>query len=201
MTQLPFLFDANLLCLDLVNTRPVLDGRLTDLLPDFAALVAWLERAGVLDAAEAREIGGRWRGTPEADEALQLALDLRDGILDAVDQILAGKPVRDPSVDTINRALAAGASVGEVVRDGRGFRRTTRRIVGDPASPVAAVAESAATLLSELDWSRLGHCADPACVLYFYDTSKNRARRWCSMERCGNRAKVHAFRRGRGGKA
>ena len=28
------------------------------------------------------------------------------------------------------------------------------------------------------------------CVLYFYDTSRNGTRRWCSMQGCGGRAKA-----------
>jgi predicted RNA-binding Zn ribbon-like protein len=28
---------------------------------------------------------------------------------------------------------------------------------------------------------------------YFYDVSKNQTRRWCSMDVCGNRAKVAAY--------
>ncbi|MEK8104393.1 CGNR zinc finger domain-containing protein [Micromonospora sp. M12] len=30
----------------------------------------------------------------------------------------------------------------------------------------------------------------PACVLHFYDTSRNGTRRWCSMDGCGGRAKA-----------
>ncbi len=37
-------------------------------------------------------------------------------------------------------------------------------------------------------------CADPTCRAVFYDRSKNRSGKWCSMEVCGNRAKVRAWR-------
>ena len=37
---------------------------------------------------------------------------------------------------------------------------------------------------------RLRRCAHPACVLYFYDTSRNGTRRWCSMDACGSRTKA-----------
>jgi lactoylglutathione lyase len=43
------------------------------------------------------------------------------------------------------------------------------------------VAESAADLLTVRDLSLLRKCENPACVLFFYDTTKNDARRWCSM--------------------
>lgn len=37
-------------------------------------------------------------------------------------------------------------------------------------------------------------CADDDCRAVFYDRSKNHSGRWCSMESCGNRAKVRAWR-------
>ncbi|MFH9745472.1 CGNR zinc finger domain-containing protein [Streptomyces anulatus] len=37
---------------------------------------------------------------------------------------------------------------------------------------------------------RIRPCANDACVLHFYDVSKNGTRRWCSMAGCGNRAKA-----------
>jgi predicted RNA-binding Zn ribbon-like protein len=38
--------------------------------------------------------------------------------------------------------------------------------------------------------ARIRRCANPGCVLYFYDTSRNGTRRWCSMEGCGSRVKM-----------
>ncbi len=44
------------------------------------------------------------------------------------------------------------------------------------------------------DWSgRVRECAAPACPVIYLDTSRNRSRRWCSMERCGARAKATAY--------
>lgn len=40
---------------------------------------------------------------------------------------------------------------------------------------------------------RIRKCANPTCVLWFLDTTKNGSRRWCSMEACGNRAKTARF--------
>ncbi len=37
-------------------------------------------------------------------------------------------------------------------------------------------------------------CASEDCRAVFYDRSKNHSGRWCSMESCGNRAKVRAWR-------
>ncbi|MBG0566033.1 CGNR zinc finger domain-containing protein [Actinoplanes aureus] len=38
--------------------------------------------------------------------------------------------------------------------------------------------------------TRIRRCAHPACVLYFFDTSRNGTRRWCSMDGCGSRTKA-----------
>ena len=54
----------------------------------------------------------------------------------------------------------------------------------------------ASAFLAELDgsWARLRHCSNPECESVFYDRSKNRSGRWCSMRSCGNQAKVRAYR-------
>jgi predicted RNA-binding Zn ribbon-like protein len=47
-------------------------------------------------------------------------------------------------------------------------------------------------------WNRLKVCANDACQLAFYDASRNRSGRWCSMTTCGNRMKGRAYRERRG---
>ena len=60
---------------------------------------------------------------------------------------------------------------------------------------LAAIARSAAELVSEGASARLRVCSNPSCGLLFYDNSRTRRRRWCSMSLCGNRHKVAAFSR------
>jgi predicted RNA-binding Zn ribbon-like protein len=60
---------------------------------------------------------------------------------------------------------------------------------------LAAIARSAAELISEGASARLRVCSNPSCGLLFYDNSRTRRRRWCSMSICGNRHKVAAFSR------
>jgi predicted RNA-binding Zn ribbon-like protein len=43
-------------------------------------------------------------------------------------------------------------------------------------------------------WRRLKACREHDCEWSFYDHTKNRTGAWCSMERCGNRAKARAYR-------
>ena len=43
-------------------------------------------------------------------------------------------------------------------------------------------------------WRRLKVCANDACQWAFYDLSRARSGKWCSMQICGNRAKQQAWR-------
>jgi predicted RNA-binding Zn ribbon-like protein len=58
---------------------------------------------------------------------------------------------------------------------------------------LAAIARSAAELVVEGKSAPVKRCANPDCRLFFYDDSRTRQRRWCSMAVCGNRHKVAAF--------
>ena len=42
---------------------------------------------------------------------------------------------------------------------------------------------------------RVRECADGDCPVVYLDTSRNRSRRWCSMETCGARAKASTYYR------
>ena len=43
-------------------------------------------------------------------------------------------------------------------------------------------------------WTQVGQCRGQPCGWLYLDPSPTRRRRWCSMEDCGNRAKVRRFR-------
>ena len=65
---------------------------------------------------------------------------------------------------------------------------------------LAAIARSAAELIVEGEAAPVKRCANPECHLFFYDDSRTRQRRWCSMAVCGNRHKVAAFLRRKHGR-
>lgn len=53
------------------------------------------------------------------------------------------------------------------------------------------VVRSTADLLTSPERDRIRECAGEDCGWVFLDLSRNRSRRWCDMEDCGNRAKAH----------
>jgi predicted RNA-binding Zn ribbon-like protein len=58
---------------------------------------------------------------------------------------------------------------------------------------LAAIAQDAVDLLCNADLTSLKQCDGPTCIRFFYDTTKNHKRRWCSVEKCGSRAKAAAY--------
>ncbi|MDM7830792.1 CGNR zinc finger domain-containing protein [Cellulomonas edaphi] len=43
-------------------------------------------------------------------------------------------------------------------------------------------------------WARLKACANPDCQWIYFDASRNRSGRWCSMGECGGVMKARAYR-------
>jgi predicted RNA-binding Zn ribbon-like protein len=60
---------------------------------------------------------------------------------------------------------------------------------------MSSVARDAIDVFGGPRAARLKRCEGSRCALLFVDTSRSGRRRWCSMERCGNRAKAAAHRR------
>jgi predicted RNA-binding Zn ribbon-like protein len=193
--DLKFLFLGGRLCLDFVNTDLVVQGEPRDLLYDFARWMAWHSAAGGPETKEARELGREWRDKPERMDALARAVAFRSELRKMAGCIASHKLVPESAVGAINELLHRGPAYGQLIPAGTGFIRQMRRDVREPVDLLVPVAEDAADLLCEGDRGRVRKCGSPACVLFFYDTSKSRSRRWCSMDLCGNRAKVAAHYR------
>ncbi len=194
-----FLFVGERLCVDFVNTEMVEAGERVDRLRRFEDLVEWCVQAQVLGAADAKPILRRWADTAEGRQAFERAIAFRATLRTMLEGLADGMPQVAPRiVEALNAELRLGASECQVARTTDGYALRVRRIVDAPGRLLPAVAESAAALLTADDLALVKGCQNPDCVLFFYDTTKNHARRWCSMAACGNRAKVAAhYRRGR----
>jgi predicted RNA-binding Zn ribbon-like protein len=190
---------GGLLCLDLVNTEAMHRGERVDLLETFSDLVAWLRDAGALTRAAARAAWERWRGTTQSDAALREARRLRAALREMAERMAGGRAPGEEALRAVNEALAKRPGYPQVVRDGKGYATLFQPVDDSALHLLAPVAESAAWLLAEGDPALVRRCENDRCVLVFYDTTKNKRRRWCSMQACGSRAKSAAYyRRTRG---
>jgi predicted RNA-binding Zn ribbon-like protein len=156
------------LAMDLLNTRWVGGGIRRDLLDAPDGLARWLADNGLTE---------RFPADAAAVPPLRRTRDALAAL------------VADPGSPAATAELNAVLAHGSVRRtlDAAGPRSAVE--VDDPAwGPAWAAADDYLDLLRAPD--RIRRCGHPDCVLYFFDTSKNGTRRWCSMAGCGNRAKA-----------
>jgi len=190
-----FVFLGNHRCLDFINTQLIKNSRPVDLLESFHDLVSWLMGAQILDATQAKEAIRRWSGQPEGDRVFEQARAFRETLRQMVERIVRRRTVPSASVAAVNALLRRRWAYSQLVQRGGGFETETLAELEEPTNLLIPIAEAAADLLSNGDLSLVKRCQNRACVLYFYDTTKNHARRWCSMRLCGNRMKVAAHYR------
>ena len=190
-----FVFRAKQPSLDFVNTKVMQHGKPVELLQDFAGLVDWLVRSELLPRADADRALELWNERSEGRRLHETALELRSRLQEMAENLAHGKRVPKPSIEAINAALRHPIGPLEVRPASNGFELRRRAELSRPAQLLGPIARSAAELLCGPERKLVRRCENPACVLYFLDTSRNRSRRWCSMEGCGNRAKVAAHYR------
>jgi predicted RNA-binding Zn ribbon-like protein len=131
------------------------------------------------------EVGGEF-----ADRDLTDAKALRDTLARMATAASRSEPLPHGDIDVLN-LFAATPDIPPPALSG-GSRRAGRTSAR-AGQALAAMAREAVELFSEAQ-DRIRECSADDCGLIFYDESRSNNRRWCSMQRCGNRAKVRAHR-------
>ncbi|HEX7077043.1 MAG TPA: ABATE domain-containing protein [Candidatus Eisenbacteria bacterium] len=188
---------AGSLALDFANT---LDWRRrehpVELLRGFPDLLRWAWSAGVLERSEAKKLRA-WAEAHRrpAARALADAIEVREAIA-AIFQATLGDGEPPPKALARLESACRSAWGARALRAVNGVAAWTwREGPPEPSRPAAAAALDAARLLTSPECRRVRQCADAECGWFFLDTSRNRSRRWCSMEACGNRNKARRFYR------
>jgi predicted RNA-binding Zn ribbon-like protein len=148
------------------------------------SLRSWLSRRGLL--ADGERVG-------EADVAR--AKEVRK----ALRSLLAANNGREADAATIRALNLVTERARLTVRFGADGRATLEPGAGGVDGALGRVLAAVHASMEEGTWGRLKSCANATCGWAFYDRSKNRSGRWCSMEVCGNRTKTRAYRRRRQG--
>jgi predicted RNA-binding Zn ribbon-like protein len=162
-----------------INTRQV--GHGTDLLSDTNGLAEWFVGEGLAP--------GKVRAT-RAD--LTRAIELREALRAVLTAHNLGESAPAEASATLE-AIARRARLRLHFEDDGGAS-----LVPDAAGVDGALGRLLAIVhdsIAQGTWSRLKACRDDSCAWAFYDHTKNRSGAWCSMERCGNRAKARAHRK------
>lgn len=176
--------------LDFVNTASDRTAAgLKEKLREYGDLVTWAERVEVAGPDRAKRLRRAAAASPaEAEAVLKRARVLREAIY----RIFAGGAPAESDLAVVGEAAGRAAAERRLVAAGAGYRFAWPE--GDRLDQILwPVALSAAELLTSEDRARVKACASETCDWLFLDMSRNRSRRWCDMEVCGNRAKARRF--------
>jgi len=159
-----------------VNTVDLEHGR--EWLADPGALAAWAREQGLVPAA-----------TRFSGKDLGRALELREALRAL---LCANGDSKQEEAALEILAQAAGRARLTVVFE-RGSPPALEPRAGGIDSLCGRLVSVAVGAMLDGSWERLKACRN--CRWAFFDESKNRSARWCSMQLCGNRLKTRAYRR------
>lgn len=124
------------------------------------------------------------------DRDLIDARALRTAIARAAIALSQGRGMPSDDVDLINLF----AATPDIAPSLGGGTRQAGRSRAKASQALSVLAREAVELFGADPADRIRECAAEDCDLVLYDESRSNNRRWCSMQRCGNRAKVRAHR-------
>ena len=197
MGRPPAIFIGDAPGLDFLNSIATPVDTPVDWIEDGEGLLAWLSQAELVPGDALKGI--RAHALPgELDKVADQARSLREWFRGFVRQH-KGRPltaVHLAELEPLNRLLERNESFSRIVpqRAHKPFELQTLRRWRTPESLLLPIGEALAQLVCTEDFSDVKACEGPTCTLLFADHTRGRARRWCSMALCGNRAKQAAHR-------
>jgi predicted RNA-binding Zn ribbon-like protein len=186
--------------LDFLNSVATPVDTPVDWIADGCGLIDWLGQAGLAPPDQLAAVAAHAK-PGELDRVAGLARDLRDWFKGFV-RTHAGRPLGAGAMAELaplNRLLERDEAYGQVVAhaDAAGHEHLhfeTARRWRSPEALLLPIGEAIARFVVEDDFTQVKACEGHNCTLMFVDRTRARARRWCSMGLCGNRAKVSAHR-------
>jgi predicted RNA-binding Zn ribbon-like protein len=195
----PALFLADSRGLDFLNSVATPVDTEVDWIADGEGFLDWLAQAKFVPANVLKEIKARATRS-ELDRVAAQARDLREWCRGFVRKHM-GKPLKAGTLaelDSLNRLLARDETFSQIRHHhgetGAGLELHTTRRWQSADTLLLPVGEALAQFICEENFSDVKACEGSSCTLLFADHTARRARRWCSMAICGNRAKQAAHR-------
>ena len=193
------MFLADSLGLDFLNSVATLADTSVDWLDDGEGLLRWLAQAKLVPAETLAEL--KARAIPgELDKVADQTRAVREWFRGFVRKHM-GRPLTPKALielAPLNRLLERDEVFSQISRHRYGksddleLRRMRRW--RSPESLLLPIGEALATFVCQEDFANVKACEGHSCTLVFADHTRRRARRWCSMAICGNRAKQAAHR-------
>jgi predicted RNA-binding Zn ribbon-like protein len=179
------------LCLDFANTL-VGHGAAPrhEYLMDYKDLVLWSRRARVLTLSEANSLIREALRRPSKSIAVfKKALILREMVYRIFSAVARKTKPKRADLNHLNASRLESLYSSSIIQ-------TKKRFLLQWTDPMALdrmlwpIVLSATELLTFAELNDVKQCAGEGCDWLFLDTSRNHLRRWCSMDECGNRAKM-----------
>ncbi len=160
---------------DLLNTRSLVPA--SDRLSSRRELARWFARVG---------LGTAGMAVTQAD--LRRVTTVREGLR----ALVLGHGGTTPDMALVQALDSVATTVALQVSFGiaGGLQPAARR---GPDAALGWLLIVVADARSDGRWTRLKGCREPSCQWVYYDTSKNRSGRWCSMSICGASNKQRAL--------
>ncbi|QQO16578.1 CGNR zinc finger domain-containing protein [Bradyrhizobium diazoefficiens] len=199
MDRPPAMFIADALGLDFLNSVATPVDTPIDWLDDGDGLLDWLAQAKLVPIAELDALKARAK-PGELDKVAGEARALREWFRGFVREH-AGRPLGPTALQELgplNNLLEQDELFSRIEpRYDNGHHglalRMTRRWQSSQ-SLLLPIGEAMAKFVCEEDFSDVKACEGHHCTMLFADHTRRRARRWCTMAICGNRAKQAAHR-------
>lgn len=193
------MFIADSVGLDFLNSIATPVDTPVDWIDDGEGLIDWLAQARLVPTEELEAVSTRAK-PGELDEVADQARALREWFRGFVREH-AGKPLTAAALQELgplNSLLEKDEVFSRIEpRHGDGdhglMLRTTRRWQS-AQSLLLPIGEAMAKFVCDEDFSDVKACEGHSCTMLFADHTRRRARRWCAMAICGNRAKQAAHR-------
>ncbi|MEU4179340.1 ABATE domain-containing protein [Streptomyces sp. NPDC026589] len=189
-----FRFDPGALCLELLPTGGPGALAYFEVLHEPADLVRWAEESRLPDGLGT---GAGPGPGPNSGPTLVVSAGevadarvLRDALWRLAESHVGGEPPGPDDLATLNGAAAHPPLAARLTPGGN--REWAPG--GTGTGLLSTVARDAVELFTGAFAHRIRTCGAHGCRLLFVDTSRPGRRRWCSMERCGNRHKVRTHR-------
>jgi predicted RNA-binding Zn ribbon-like protein len=179
--------------LDFVNTGRGEGGDAPfECLRSYEDLVAWSHHAGLLRDSAARRLLREARARPSDSKwTHRRALDLRSALSEVFQAIAQGRRPRPSSLDAVRDGYREALAHARLSGNNGGYAWTWAD-GDDLGRMIWPIVHGATDILTRGDLDRVKTC--PACRWLFFDASKNRSRRWCTMEHgCGTEEKMRRY--------
>jgi predicted RNA-binding Zn ribbon-like protein len=197
--RLPAIFVADSVGLDFLNTVATPLDKQVDWIDGGDGLLSWLEQASLvppeaIKALSAQALPGEFDAV--ASQARKLREWFRAFVVARIGRKLGAVDLRE--LELLNYLLARDERFDQIVAGAKGkvsvLELRTMRHWRSAESLLLPIGQELAKLVCEEDFRFVKSCEGSSCTLLFADRTRGRARRWCSMAICGNRAKQIAHR-------